>query len=279
MTAEPATGMTDDDRGWLWRKALTAVGFSLMAFTAAVVVWIWASKIASIPLFLFGLLFLMIPIGFVRGLRKARAFRDLTARGVTFETVAPGSEDHELLLERQQLADRVSAMTQHMLPQVAGMVEFRPARIDDPEAISLIEAVQAEYVQRYGGPDASPMDADDFTAPHGAFLLGVFQDTALAMGGWRRRTVVPALGAAEVAEIKRMYVVPDLRRQGLARRLLASVEESARRAGHTVMVLNTGAMQPEAIALYESSGYERLAIGWGTYACAPDALFFAKRLA
>ena len=59
------------------------------------------------------------------------------------------------------------------------------------------------------------------------------------------------------AEIKRMYVAPAGRRTGLARAMLAHLETTALAAGADVMVLETGTEQPEAIALYESSGYAR----------------------
>ena len=52
-----------------------------------------------------------------------------------------------------------------------------------------------------------------------------------------------------------MYVVPEHRGSGLARRILAELESTAAAAGHDLIVLETGLMQPEAIGLYESSGY------------------------
>jgi GNAT superfamily N-acetyltransferase len=52
-----------------------------------------------------------------------------------------------------------------------------------------------------------------------------------------------------------MYVIEQARGRGLARRILAALEEDARAAGRIRMVLETGDKQPEAIALYVSSGY------------------------
>ena len=54
-----------------------------------------------------------------------------------------------------------------------------------------------------------------------------------------------------------MYVVPAARRSGLARLMLAHLEATARDAGADVVLLETGLEQPEGIALYEASGYER----------------------
>jgi GNAT superfamily N-acetyltransferase len=58
-----------------------------------------------------------------------------------------------------------------------------------------------------------------------------------------------------VAEIKRMYVVPAARRQGLGRRLLEALEDRARELGYARIRLDTGARQPHAQAMYERAGY------------------------
>lgn len=149
---------------------------------------------------------------------------------------------------------------------------------DHPDAIVLMERVQAIYAARYGGPDSSPMEAEEFTPPSGEFFVGFLDGAAVATGAWRH-VGLPALGSTATAEVKRMYVVEEVQRRGFARQMLSHLEEAARAAGHDVLVLNTGDRQPEAIALYASSGYVRLTTGWGPYACHPGALFFGKRLA
>jgi ribosomal protein S18 acetylase RimI-like enzyme len=68
-----------------------------------------------------------------------------------------------------------------------------------------------------------------------------------------------------------------MRRRGLARRLLAALEDSARGAGIQVLALETGTMQPEAIALYEAQGYLPT-IRFGHYADSDLSRYFAKRL-
>jgi GNAT superfamily N-acetyltransferase len=147
----------------------------------------------------------------------------------------------------------------------------------DPVVQALVAELQSEFVVRYGGPDETPLDVAMFDPPAGAFLLGVLEAEPVAMGGWRRRPDVVALGRSVAAEIKRMYVVPSARGRGLARRLLGALEESARCAGADVMVLETGLKQPEAIALYESSGYVPVE-GFGYYKEFPTARYFGKPL-
>lgn len=146
-------------------------------------------------------------------------------------------------------------------------IEARP--YDDPDVVRLVAEVQAEYVVRYGGEDEAAVEEDEFVPPNGLFLVGLLDGEPVVTGGWRRID-----GAVE---IKRMYVVKPARGRGLARRMLAELETTAATAGATRVILNTGDQQPEAIALYESSGYERID-GFGHYACHPGALFFGKHL-
>ena len=146
-----------------------------------------------------------------------------------------------------------------------------------PDALVLIEAVQEEYVLRYGGRDDTPLDPVMFDPPRGSFFVGYVDDVPVASGAWRWRDDVEALGTAETAEIKRMFVVRAARGAGHARTVLAHLERTAAEAGAQAMVLETGDAQPEAIALYESSGYTRIA-SFGHYAWSPQNRCFAKRL-
>jgi GNAT superfamily N-acetyltransferase len=130
--------------------------------------------------------------------------------------------------------------------------------ITHPDALRLIDEVQAEYRVRYGGPDRTPYQPASFEPPAGAFYVGYRDDTPVTMGGWRFRPDVERLGSTRAVEGKRMYVVAEARRGGLARLMLAHLEATARSAGADVMILETGGAQPEAMALYESAGYHRI---------------------
>jgi GNAT superfamily N-acetyltransferase len=131
-------------------------------------------------------------------------------------------------------------------------------RFTHVDARLLDDEVQAEYVVRYGTPDRTHVDPAQFEVPVGAFYVGYREATPVAMGGWRFRTDVSRLGSQRAVEVKRMYVAPAARRGGLARLMLAHLEATARTAGADVVLLETGTSQPEAMALYESSGYERI---------------------
>ena len=162
------------------------------------------------------------------------------------------------------------------------MTELSGWRIDrvaitHPDAALLVEDVQGEYVARYGGRDETPLEAGYFDPPQGAFFVGYLEDRPVATGAWRRRTDVRVGESSTTAEVKRMYVVPSARGRGLARAMLSHLERTARAAGVEVMVLETGTRQPEAIALYESSGYTSIP-GFGFYRDAPISRCFARRL-
>jgi GNAT superfamily N-acetyltransferase len=127
-------------------------------------------------------------------------------------------------------------------------VTFRRCDPGVPPASDLIAAILAEYdviAGRHltGGPSASTAD---FSPPGGAFLVGIAEDGQAACGGG-----VKALGDG-VAEIKRFYVTPAFRGQGLARALLEALEDEARRLGHrTVRLDATTPTWP----MYLSAGY------------------------
>ena len=148
--------------------------------------------------------------------------------------------------------------------------------ITHPDAQLLVEAVQEEYVSRYGGRDESPVDPRDFEDPLGQFFVGYLDDAPVTTGAWRRSSV-EALGTGVTAEIKRMYVVPAAQRRGVARRMLAHLERTAAAAGIEALVLETGLKQPEAIALYTSSGYEPVP-GFGYYCGSDLSRTFGRRL-
>lgn len=61
-----------------------------------------------------------------------------------------------------------------------------------------------------------------------------------------------------VAELRRMYVSPEMRRRGLARSMLAEAEHQCRSAGLRRLVLSTSELQQAALSLYRGAGYQLL---------------------
>ncbi|KAA1419896.1 GNAT family N-acetyltransferase [Mumia zhuanghuii] len=159
-----------------------------------------------------------------------------------------------------------------MTARTTAPFDIRLVTYDHADAVLLVAEVQAEYVRRYGSPDEGPADVDEFRGPGGRFAVGYDADgVPVATGGWR-------LHADGRAEIKRMYVRESVRGLGYARRMLAWLETSARGAGVTTIILETGQLQPEAIALYRSSGYADVE-PFGYYAEDPLSVYLGKSLA
>ncbi len=79
-------------------------------------------------------------------------------------------------------------------------------------------------------------------------------------------------------EIKRMFTAPAHRQQGIASTVLLELERWATQLGYTRCVLETGKLQPEAIALYTKHGYDPIP-NYGPYITVESSLCFAKQLA
>ena len=143
-------------------------------------------------------------------------------------------------------------------------------RYDSDEARGLITELQAEYVVRYGGPDATPVDPDEFDSPTGAFFVGYVDGEPVGCAGLRKRS------DADI-EVKRMFIRQPFRGRGWSRTLLGLLEDEARALGFERIILETGMQQPEAMGLYESSGYEPIP-GFGHYRDSPLNRCYAKAL-
>ncbi|RBY92304.1 GNAT family N-acetyltransferase [Blastococcus sp. TBT05-19] len=149
---------------------------------------------------------------------------------------------------------------------------IEPAAWDDADVRRLTGDQQDEVRARYGGkeePGAHPSAADI------SVVLVARDDDGTALGCGALRE----LGGG-VAEVKRMYVVPAARGRGVSKAVLAGLEHAARERGWTTLRLETGPLQPEAVALYTGAGYRRIG-AFGAYVGDPDAegsYFFEREL-
>jgi putative acetyltransferase len=143
-----------------------------------------------------------------------------------------------------------------------------------PEAVALFQALWDEIEPLYienAGP-CQLLSAD--VAGPGAVLILAWQN-GQAVGSGAIRPLEP--GIADIAEVKRVYVAPHARGQGIARRILVELEAQARRLGYVRVHLETGTLQPDAVRLYEQAGYERIP-GFGKYIDDPRSVYFGKSL-
>lgn len=77
------------------------------------------------------------------------------------------------------------------------------------------------------------------------------------------------------AEIKRMFVRSEHRGRGIARSILTELETWAGELGFSECILETGVKQPEAIRLYQKSGYETIP-NYGQYAGIENSVCMKK---
>lgn len=150
-------------------------------------------------------------------------------------------------------------------------LELKLVRYDSMVAQALVSAAMADLGQRYGGTgDETPVSPEEFVPPHGAFFVAYLDGEAVGCAGWRDH-------GEGVAELKRLYTTPSVRRRGIARRLLTAVEDHAREHGRKRMILECGDRQPEAIQLYKSHGYEPIP-HFGYYRDAPGVVSLGRDL-
>jgi GNAT superfamily N-acetyltransferase len=128
---------------------------------------------------------------------------------------------------------------------------------DDPLAEPLLAELAVEYATRYGASEAAMSKwlrgypADEFAPPNGDLLIGILNDLPVTGGAFRRFD-------DSTAELKRIWTDSRYRRQGHAKALLAALEAEIIARGYRSVYLTTGDRQPEAEALYLSTGYLRL---------------------
>jgi GNAT superfamily N-acetyltransferase len=157
--------------------------------------------------------------------------------------------------------------------------DLRPAAYDSADAQLLTDEVQAIYKQRYGGEgDTAPVDTTEFDGASGRFFMVYVDGEPATMGGWRwHGTASIESSRTGDGEINRMFVSEAYQRRGLARVVLTELERTAAEAGVKRLILETGTEQPEAIALYRSTGYEDIP-AFGFYADEPLSVHLGKQL-
>lgn len=118
----------------------------------------------------------------------------------------------------------------------------------DEGARTLMRELDTEIAKLYPSSEIVGIDEAEFENSGGYFVIAREGDRTIGCGGFRPVD-------AECAEIKRMFVLPDVRRRGGARKILRHLEEEVHRRGFRATVLETGCDNAGAIALYESEGY------------------------
>ena len=140
-------------------------------------------------------------------------------------------------------------------------ISLRPEPYGSAGPRWVVAQAEAELVARYGGLDDGErgLTAAMFDLPAGVFLIARTDSRSEPVGGVGLRTVAEGADVADgVGEVRRLWVDPEWRGRGIGRDLMAGLEASARDLGLAVLRLATGDRQPEAVALYQAMGWDRV---------------------
>lgn len=139
---------------------------------------------------------------------------------------------------------------------------------DQPDVVRLIDELDAYQRPLYPAESHHGIDLRALLRPQVLFAVA-------------RSAAGRALGCGAIVleagygEIKRMYVSPAARGQGVARQLLAFLESQAGHRGCERFMLETGCLQPQALGLYARCGYEKCG-PFGAYVEDPNSVFMSK---
>jgi putative acetyltransferase len=139
-----------------------------------------------------------------------------------------------------------------------------------PDIVRLVEELDAYLTGLYPPESNHLLDIETLARPDIRFLVARLDGAAMGCVALR----VDPEGCGEV---KRLYVPPRARGLGLGRRLLADLEAQARRERLTLLRLETGIHQPEALGLFRATGFREIA-AFGDYAPDPLSVFMEKTL-
>lgn len=137
-----------------------------------------------------------------------------------------------------------------------------------PDFIALTQALDNELNDRYGKAQVAYITHNKID-PIPTAMVAYKDDTPVACGCFKELDTG--------VEIKRMFVTPEFRGQGLAAELLKALETWARELGHPHACLETGKKQPEAIRLYQKAGYT-LIPNYGPYKGMDNSVCMKKEL-
>jgi putative acetyltransferase len=143
-------------------------------------------------------------------------------------------------------------------------------RPDTPDAISLITELETHLAAHYPSESRHGFSVEKLLAQDVAFFLLRTDGVPASCGGIH-------LVGGEYGEIKRMYVRPEFRGSGFGKLILNHLAEYAQDHHITLLRLETGIYQREAIGLYERLGFYRIP-PFGPYTDDPLSLCYEKRL-
>jgi ribosomal protein S18 acetylase RimI-like enzyme/DNA-binding MarR family transcriptional regulator len=198
----------------------------------------------------------LVAVGSDRSDKRVRSVR-LTGRGRAEHALLDRRSDelaHSLLeplsaAQRERLVDAMGVVERLL---TAGLVDVA---VEDPRTADARFCLQSYYAELdarfetgFDPERAISTTAEELTEPAGLLLVARLHGEPVGCGALKLQGDVPFY-------IKRMWVAPEARGLGVGRRLLAELEDHARRRGAEVVYLETNATLVEAASLYRSAGY------------------------
>jgi GNAT superfamily N-acetyltransferase len=140
---------------------------------------------------------------------------------------------------------------------------------DHPDFISLVRLLDADLAKR-DGEEHTYYAQFNTIAKLQHVVVAYENDKSVGCGAIKEQ-------APDSMEVKRMYVVPGSRKNGIATQVLSELERWAQELGYPKCVLETGKRQPEAIGLYKKNGY-KIIPNYGQYIGIDNSVCFEKKL-
>ena len=150
-------------------------------------------------------------------------------------------------------------------------ITILPERPDSEDAVTLITELDAYLIPLSPAESRHGYPVEKLIREGVAFFIVRQNGVPAGCGGVQ-------LFGTEYGELKRMYVRPEFRGRGLAKLMLDHLAEYARGFGVTILRLETGIAQSEAIGLYERAGFQQIP-PFGQYRLDPLSRYYEKRIA
>ena len=151
-------------------------------------------------------------------------------------------------------------------------MNIQPLNPDDDQALRLL-ALSDAYIKSLYPPECTHLDGAEVLKQPNVLFVGAYKGTSLASCG----AVKILTDDVTYGEIKRLFVAPEYRGEGISVAIMTHLENHLIKSGVDTVRLETGVKQPEALALYHKLGYaERRP--FGAYPDDPLSVFMEKVL-
>ena len=149
------------------------------------------------------------------------------------------------------------------------MITLKRTNSDDTDFRKLVQLLDLDLQERDGEEHLfyAKLNKTDSLK---TVIVAYVKDGAIACGALREYS-------KDSMEIKRMYVSPHQRGQGIASKILTELENWCIELGYRKCILETGKNQSEAINLYKKNNYE-IVPNFGKYEGVENSVCFEKKL-